>query len=265
LQIFCIVLLSKYSKTHEAFFASKTNEVVGFVDKNYNGVYSYFGLKDENKKLHEENERLRNLLSINFTAPDSTKKFILDTFRKDSLTRYRKFTYLPALVVGNNVNSQTNYLIVERGSNQGIRKGMGVIGPQGVVGEVTDVSTNYCRVMSMLNKFSRVSAGLKNDKTYGDIEWDGKDPSYLTLLKIPKSVKVAKGDTVITSSYSSKFPEGIMIGTVADITTEQSKNVYILKIKTATNFYNIQHVSIIENIHAEEQTQLENTKPKISE
>ena len=80
---------------------------------------------------------------------------------------------------------------------------MAVTGPQGIVGVVVAVSDNYSKVMSLLNRNSKVSSMLKKDNVTGSVEWDGNDPSYLTLKGIPRSAKVVKGDTVLTSNYSA--------------------------------------------------------------
>lgn len=260
LQIVCIVFLSHYSKTHEAYFASTANEITGRINSKYNNFSGYFILKEVNRQLAEENARLRNELRSNFITIDSTKKLHTDSIQMDSLTKYRKYFYLPARVVNNSVGLQNNYVTLERGSNQGIKKGMSVIGPEGIVGMVTEVSNNYSLVMSLLHHNSKVSAMLKKDNSLGSIEWDGVDPSYLVLKNIPKSEKVIKGDTVLTSYYSANFPSNLMVGTVANISSDPASNFYTIKVKTATNFYTLQYVNVIDNKRADEQLQLEQKK-----
>ncbi len=254
----------KSSKTHDAFFSENISEATGKLNKQYNGVYSYFSLREVNRQLANENAMLRNKLKTNFIAPDSSRKQVIDTTVKDTLNRYRKFIFLPAEAVANTVTLENNFLTLERGALQGVKKDMSVIGPQGVVGTVVDVSENYCRVMSILNRKSSVSAMLKKDNIAGSIDWDGKDPSYVTLKNISKSAKVMKGDSVVTSNYSAKFPSHIMIGTVAAISSDPSSNYYTIKVKTATNFYSIGFVDLVLNVRFTEQAALEN-KLKINE
>jgi rod shape-determining protein MreC len=260
LQIVCIVFLSHYSKTHEAYFASAVNEVTGRIDSKYNNFSGYFILKDVNRQLEEENTILRNELKSNYISIDSSKKLHTDSIQTGSVTKYRKYYYLSARVVNNSVSSQNNYITLERGANQGIKKGMSVIGPAGIVGVVTEVSNNYSLVMSLLHHNSKVSAMLKKDDFPGSLEWDGADPSYLILKNIPKSEKVSKGDTVLTSYYSTNFPSNLMIGTIADFTSDPSSNFYTIKVKTAVNFYTLQYVNVIDNRRADEQAQLEQKK-----
>jgi len=262
LQVLAIVMLSNASKSHQSFFASAANEITGSVNKRYNGLRSYFSLKETNRQLAEENARLRNLLPSNFLAVNNGKKYVIDSLVKDTLGRVRKFTFLPAQVVQNTFTLQSNFLMLERGSAQGVKKGMAVMGPEGIVGVVVETSPNYSTVMSLLHRNSKVSAMLKKDNSAGSIEWDGSDPSYLTLRNITKGAKVSKGDTVVTSTYSANFPPHLMVGTVAAIASESSSNFYTLKIKTATNFYSIQYVYLIENVRYTELLQLETNAAK---
>ncbi len=262
LEIACIVLLSNSSKTHQVFFSSASNEITGRFDKQYNNWRYYFSLKETNEQLVAENARLRNLLPSNFQPLDSSKKYLLDSTVRDSLGKMRKYTVLPAKVIGNTVTLQTNYLTLERGSLQGVKKGMAVIGSAGIVGVVVTVSDNNSRVMSLLHRNSRVSAMLKKDNIAGSIEWDGADPSYLLLKNIPKSAKLAKGDSVLTSTYSANFPSHLLVGTINSIVADPTSNFYTLKVKTATNFYSIQFVYLVDNIRYTEQTNIESTPEK---
>lgn len=259
LQVICLVLLSSSSKTHETVFAGATAELTGNFNERYSHLRSYFSLRETNQLLAEENARLRNQLSSNFELINNRKIQGTDTTVVDTLGRYRKYTYLPAAVVGNTYTLQNNYLVLERGSAQGIKKGMSVIGSNGIVGVVVEVTDNYSKVMSLLHHNSKVSAMLKKDNSAGSIEWDGVDPSYLILHNVTKSAKIANGDSVVTSTYSANYPSHLLIGTVAGIIPDPSSNFYTLKIKTATNFYTIQFVNVIENTRFAERIQLENT------
>jgi len=262
LEVLAIVLLSNASKSHEAFFSSAVNELTGHFNGWYSGFRGYFGLKEANRQLSEENARLRNMMASNFQAPDTTRKLVTDTLVRDTMGRVRKFTYLPARVIGNTYTLQANFLTLERGSAQGVRKQMAVTGPEGIVGVVVETSANVSKVMSLLHRNSRVSAMLKKDNSAGSIEWDGSNPSFLTMRNVTKGAKVAVGDTVVTSYYSANFPARLMIGKVASISSDQASNFYTLKVKTATNFFNIQYVYLIENARYGEQVQIESNTPK---
>lgn len=254
-----IVLLTSSSKTHETFFAGAANDVTGNINSRYSKLRSYFNLAETNRLLAEENAKLRNELPSSFLSADSLRLTVKDTAVNDTLGRPRKYSFLPARVIGNTYTLQNNYLMLERGTLQGVKKGMAVTGPSGIVGVVVESTDHISRVMSLLHRNSKVSAMLKKDNISGSIEWDGADPSYLLFKNVTKSAKVAKGDTVVTSTYSANFPSQLIVGTVASITADPSSNFYTLKIKTATNFFTIQFVNVIENVRYTEQMQLENS------
>ena len=73
---------------------------------------------------------------------------------------------------------------------------------------------------------------------------------------IPKSAKITKGDSIITSGFSTTFPKGMLIGMVEGVYTESSSNYYKVKFRTAANFYNLQYVYVIENAEQEQVNQI---------
>jgi rod shape-determining protein MreC len=130
------------------------------------------------------------------------------------------------------------------------------------VGSVINVSRNFATVQSMLHYQFRVVAKLKNSRETGTVQWDGISPLYVTMKNIPKSVKVEKGDTVLTTQISSLFPANLMVGTVADILPDPSSNFYTLKVLTATHFSTLEYVYVIDNLQYDEQRRLEDSTRK---
>ncbi len=255
-------ILINYNQTYQVIFSNIANEATGKAGAQYNSVEYYFRLKKTNEALVAENAELRGLLKQSFEAPDTSKIIKIDSLLKDTLGRIRKFQFLPAKVVNNDISDQNNYITLYRGSKQGITKDMGVIGPQGIVGKVIMVSDNYSRVMSLLNRNTKVSAMTKKGFYTGLTDWDGKDPRYVTMHNIPKSAKVKVGDSVLTSNLSGSYPSGILIGTVAVIAGDSGSGFYELKIKTATDFYNLQYAYLVDNMIWAEQKDLEAKTPK---
>ncbi len=267
LQVVALWFLFTYNRFHRARFLGIANEVTGRINSQYNQVEDYFTLKEENRRVHRLNDSLINLLPRNYMHRDSSMKMIQDSVPYDTLGNYRRYFSRPATVVYSTVNAQKNYIQINRGSDQGIKDNMAVVGSDGsAVGVVVNVSSNFSQVMSLLHVQNSVSASLKRSGDFGTAEWDGKDPRYLQLRRIPKTVDVKKGDTVLTSSVSFNFPPGYMIGTIEDINLDNTTGMYVLKLKTSANFYNLQQVHVIENIERDEQVKLfEETKKKIEQ
>ena len=258
LQIVSLVMLSSYSKSHETFFGNWNNDVAGNVNSYYNEWAYFFDLKATNAKLVAENVALRNELAQNFIPYDTSVKSGTLILRKDSLEKIRKFFYYPAKVVGNSFTLQKNYITIERGALQGVKKDMAAISPDGsIVGVVVEVNDHYSKIMSLLHRNSKVSAMLKRDRIAGSIEWDGKSPDILLLKNISKSASPKIGDTVLTSPYSSSFPAQLMIGRVTSIIKDPSSNFLTLNIKSATNFYNLEFVYLVENKRMDAQSDIE--------
>ena len=263
LQIVSLVMLSSYNKTYETFFGGWSNQVTGNINKQYNSWSYFFNLRNTNAALIAENAALRNQLAQNFVPFDTTKKAGTLVLRKDSLEKTRKFFYYPAKVVGNTFTLQKNYIIIERGALQGVKKDMAAISPDGsIVGVVVEVNDNYSKIMSLLHRNSKVSAMLKKDKIAGSIEWDGDNPSVLVLKNISKSAAPKIGDSVITSPYSSNFPSQLMIGRVTSIIKDPSSNYLTLNVKSTTNFYNLEYLYLVENKRMAEQQNIEKNEPK---
>lgn len=261
MQIIALSMLFTDNRFHNTVFGMVTNEVAGNINKRVDRAEEFLSLSEQNKKLREQNAALLSLLPSGSLLPDSGLRLVTDTFRLDSIKQYRQYQYLSAKVISNSVFLQQNYIVLHRGSEQGIIPNMAVVSMDGIVGTVVHVSQNMSLVMSLLNRQSKVIATLKKGSGLGEVSWDGKDPRYLVLTKIPKTVVIKQGDTVVTSPYSDKFPPGLPIGTVYKIDQDQETNTYILLVKTAVDFYNVQHAFAVKN---KLQDEMEELKMKMS-
>lgn len=267
LQVYCIYLIINYNTYHQAVGSAYMNEITGSVNKQYNKVDNFLQLNKSNEALKKENEWLRNQLKANFENPDTANQVITDSIPFDTLGNKRKWLYQGAKVVSNSVTTQNNFVVLNRGAGQQLRKDEGVIDSNnGVVGIITEVSENFAVVMSLLHRDSRISGILKNDPLGGgSIVWDGKEPNYLAFINVRKSARAKRGDTVITSGITPTFPYGKMIGVIDQIYPDKSTNNFVIKIKSAANFYNLQYVYAIDNAQKDEINRLlEKAKSKIN-
>jgi rod shape-determining protein MreC len=266
-QVLALSFLFRYNKYHRAVGLGVANELTGWMNSKYSNVDQYFHLKQESDRIHHVNDSLINLLKTNFLNPDTATQFVQDTIPYDTLGHRRRYVWRDAEVVSNSVNAERNYIQINRGSKQGIRDNMAVLNSDlSLVGIVVNTSDNFSQVMSLLHVKNNVNAVMKQSGNAGTISWDGKSPLYLTMTGIPKSDSIAKGDTVLTGTYSLSFPPLRMIGRVASIIKDNSSSFYVLQIKTAANFQNLQHVFVVENLQADEQEKLDKeTRKKIDE
>lgn len=258
LQVFCIYLIVHYNTYHNAVFSGTANQLTGKINEQYNKVEDYFHLKKTNDSLVKANERLYNKLRADFLLPDTASKAVVDTVKIDSLIQYRRYTYLQAAVVGNSVNTQSNFIVLNRGLSGGLKKGMGVIDlSNAVVGSITDISNDYAVVMGLLHKDSHLEGMLlRGNGETGTLSWDGVTPNIISMNRIPKSAKIAKGDTIISSGNSTSIPKGMLLGFVTEVIPEKSSNNFLIKFRSAANFYELQYVYAIDNSQQEAINQL---------
>ena len=259
LQGLALSMLFSYNRFHQTIYGMFSDEVAGNLNKRVNKVESFFTLSEQNQALRRQNAALLSYLPSGSVIPETSSQLVADTVKVDSLKSYRQYQYFDAKIISNSVFLQQNILVLHRGSAQGIVPNMAVVGTDGLIGTVISVNENKSIVMSLLHRQSKVIAVLKKGSGLGEVSWDGKDPRFLLLSKIPKTIVVKKGDTVVSSPYSDKFPPGLPIGFVEKIDQDQETNTYKLKIRTAVDFYSVQHAYIVKNLLQEEIDQLKST------
>jgi rod shape-determining protein MreC len=268
LQGFALWMLFKYNRYHRAVFLGVSNEITGSMNKQVDKVDDYFHLREENRRVHQMNDSLMNLLRSNYSVTDTSTRLVVDSLQvNDSTKQVQRYLWREAKVVYNSVNFDQNYIQLNRGSNQGITDNMAVLNSDGaIVGLTVNVSPNFSQVMTLLHTKSRVPATIKHFNVNGTVEWNTEDPRFVLLKGISRDVQVKKGDSVLTSPYSYNFPPGYLIGRVAAIETDKASGFYLLKLRTAVNFNAIQQAFVVENIQREEQIKLdEDTKKKIEQ
>jgi len=223
-------------------------------------VSSFFHLRGENARMSEEIDRLR---SENLRLRDAYNTLTEIPFTSfPTTTNDQAITYNSVLahVINNSVHSAHNYITLNKGRADGIQADMGVISESGIVGVVSAVSEHYSAVISVLNKKMKISCRLKHGEYFGSLSWDDvSDPSSAYLNDIPRHAVFTKGDTIITSGFSTIFPEGIIVGTVEekDDAKQENDNFFRLKIKLATDFQGLYHVRVLVSENTEERKSLE--------
>ncbi|MFM9052942.1 MAG: rod shape-determining protein MreC, partial [Bacteroidota bacterium] len=201
--------------------------------------------------LARQNAALKSILPDAYYVDSALAKTFNDTVYK------QQYRFMVAKVVNNSINRRSNYLTLDRGSLQGVKPEMGVICADGIVGIVKDVSEHYCSVISFLHKDTRISARVQKNGFIGSMVWEGYDPASGSLMDIAKHVKLAVGDTIVTSSFSTIFPEGIMIGKIQKLDPKTGVNFQDVDVDLSTKFGSLTHVYLIDNVLKSEQKKLE--------
>lgn len=261
LQVASLSMLFRFNRYHESVFLSFYNEFAGTVNARYDDITTYFSLRRQNEELVRQNTLLLNRLRSDFESPDTSRAFPGANLPEAA----RRFNFLPAKVISNSVDARKNYIMLHRGADQGVAVNMAVVSPSGVVGTVVNTSANMCIVMSLLHMQSKVVAVLKKGSGFGEVSWDGVDPRFLSLTKVPKTVQVARGDTVVTSRYSDKFPPDYVIGYVESVSEDQVTSTYNLRIRSAVDYRSLQHAYVVANLQVAEMEVLRKSTQETNE
>jgi rod shape-determining protein MreC len=246
LQAICIYLVISNNQYQRAWALNVSDEVVGRTMSVYKEVTAYLTLGESNRDLAQENARLHNLAPSLYYGDTSQVIIHRDTVMKQF------YSYIPARVLQTTTGETNNYILINKGSNAGIEPRMGVVGPQGVVGIVKDVSPHFATLYSLLHSRVTVSARIRRDGSRGTLRWDGRSPDYSTLEEITRQESLRKGDTIFTSGVSRIFPDNIPIGTVESFKLKEPGNFYEIRVKLATNFRRADYVYVVSNfMHTE--------------
>ncbi|RCH54219.1 rod shape-determining protein MreC [Mucilaginibacter hurinus] len=253
---FSLYIFVNYNDFQKASFINTSNEITGNLYNHVNNLNDYLRLKEINDKLARENAALRNHFKSSKFIDTTRSQTVIDTVNK------QQYTYLEARVINNSVNSRVNYLTLNKGSNNGIEKGMGVVSNAGVVGIVIQTSPHFAIVRSLLHKDTRISAMLAKSKEGGSFRWaDDMDPRKGLLYDVANSAQPRLGDLVVTDEHSL-FPIGIPLGKVSNLTPKTGGFFLNMEVRLAVNFSNLDYVFVITNKLAREQITLESQQNK---
>lgn len=256
LEVIAFYLIIRNNRYQRASFINSANNISSGIYESFSNATDYFDLKEANESLARENARLRENQLSAYAEIFGDNVVVNDTIYG------KKYLYVEAKVINNSVNKQNNYLTLNKGSLNGIQPGMGVIGSKGVVGIIKNVSANYSTVLSILHSRASISAKLKRTSYFGSMKWDGKNYRNGVLTDIPNHVSINLGDTVVTSGYSSIFPDNTAIATILDYGKPEGENFYDIKVRFINDLKSISHVYVVKNIHKTEIEELENSIPE---
>ena len=251
LEFFCILILIKNNGYQGSSLLNSSNKISANIYQMEANVKEYLLLKDENERLAKLNTFLLNRIKLGYAA------IPLKIYKKKDTLYKQEYEFMNGKAISSSVNKRNNYLTLNIGSKQGVTHDMAVITSDGIIGIVKDVSENFASAMSILHKDVRVNCQLKKDGTYGPLIWDGTDYRFSNLTDIPTNAKIKRGDTVITSSLSGIFPEGILVGFVDSYEQRPNESFYTVKVKLSADFKKVNYVSVIKYNYKTERDTLE--------
>ena len=250
------VLIVSFNNYQKATMFTSANSIAGNIYSAITDIDSYFGLKNENQILVEQNRELANEVEELKARLRNFEDSTMIAAVQHSLPQHNGFRYNTARVVNNSVNKVNNYMTIDKGLQQGIKDQMGVFNHQGVIGITYTSSDNFTIVLSLLNSKSIISCKVKGN-TLCTLKWDGNDTRHSYLVDLPRYELFEKGDTVYTSGFSSIFPAGIPVGRIERLEDSADGQAYRARVELFADFSSIENVFVVGNDNREEQEKLE--------
>lgn len=230
-----------------AFFFTLTNNIASSFNQARESVFQYLYLQKQNEVLAEENALLLKRLAQRSTAGSGK--------RPDSLYT-GGYSFIAARVIQNSVAFENNFIILDKGSDDGIEPGMGVITVNGVVGKIRSCTQNASVAYSFLHSDLSVSARVKRLGVLGMLKRGRSNITEADLLYIGQHEKIALGDTVVTAGFNAVYPPDLPLGVISHINYGSSAiggNAFLdLKVRLNTNYATLKHVYIVKHKLAEQ-------------
>lgn len=248
LEIAAFAMLRNSSTLQNIWINRASRRVQAFLWSGGENIRNYFFLEKQNEELARTNfllnEELRQYRAEGETIPAEIKK------------SNGMFRYTPATVVKMSRNTAHNYIIIDKGSEDGIKPQSGIITDYGVVGFVDAVSKHYSYGLTLMNNYSSVSARIGDTGFTGSLVWDGTSTGGAFLKDVPIHCECSPGDTIVTSGFSTIFPAGIPLGIAKEASLYDGSTMRI-SVDLTQDFSSIRYVTIVECLDKAEIEDLE--------
>lgn len=219
-------------------------------------IPNYFSLRGENRVLREQNLTLSDEVN-------RLREARLENIRLRQLLGLKEraeYEYVSASVIGKTLQLMRNTMTLDVGEKDGVHVNMPIVTASGLVGRVSFAGPYYAVGQILLHRDMRVSAKVQRSRVDGIILWRGGD--RVELQNVAKTLDVQVGDVVITSEYSSLYPPGIRIGTVAETNDIPGSLFRFVSVTPAVDFTTVEEVFVITHLPDSARTAVESAQGK---
>lgn len=192
-------------------------------------------LRSERDALLAENARLREL--------ETTVEQLEDQLEFQEARP--NLVALPANVVGRDPLSREKFLIIDRGTDDGVAVGMPVVSPHFLVGQVTETDPNRAKVVLTVDSGFQTGAVLQNSRGSGVVYGRWQAGGRMVMRHIQTDTEIEEGELVVTSGLTSGIPEGLIIGQVIEVDRDDLRNEVQVSVNPAVNFDSLLTVTVI--------------------
>lgn len=228
------------------------NPVVGmqsWISSRYTALYDFVtvprdvaSLRQQNAVLNNENSQLQTqIIQLQQQLKEAEVLYALLDFARSRPEN----EYTASAVIGRDPSPFMSYVIIDHGSDSGLRHGMPVVTQQGLVGRIDAVTSGASRLQLISDPGSSINVRLQSTQTETLLK--GSITGDLTLEMIPQETKLKAGDLVLTSGLGGAYPSDVLVGQVVSIQRREGELFQSASIQPAVDFSNLRAVLVISN------------------
>ena len=261
LEVAALAMLDRSSTLQDIWINRASHRVMAALWSSGESVRNYFRLEAANDELALRNAALRQELERYHRADEAMRErqaaegTLPAGYGAIPGTR-QSFSYTPATIVKMSRGRVHNYVILNKGSEDGILPQSGIITDRGVIGIVKSVSRHYSYGLTLMNPDIAISTRVGREGISAPLVWDGLTTDGATVTDIPPHYEITPGDTVRTSGYSSIFPEGIALGITGESRLVDGSNQHV-RVRLFQDFNTAHYVTVTRNLELGEIERLE--------
>jgi len=229
-----------------------------WISERYLAFSDFFGSPRDMATLREENITLRNevaqlqseIIALQENLAQAEILYTLLDFARNN----PEHEYEAATVIGREISPYLQYIIIDKGSNNGIRYGMPVVTQQGLVGRIDAVISDAARVQLITDAGSTVNVRLKTANVEGQVS--GSITGEVSLDMVPIDAQVDVGEVILTSGLGGTYPPNIFVGQVFSMQSNQNALFQTGSVQPIVDFSVLSAVLVITNFEAVDITPL---------
>lgn len=251
LEAISIVLLFRFNSYQGSVWFTSANAFTIQLEKSYTELISYLNLRSINRELTTQNiqlQRENDILreQLYHSGADSLH------LSEKQLKALENYKLINATVLSNSIYKTNNYIVIDKGEEDGVQPEMGVVGGGGIVGIVYLTGPHHSLIIPLLHSKSNISCRVRNKRFFGYLKWEGNNPLYAVMTDVPRYAKLKIGETVETSGFSEVFPPGLFVGRITAINDSRDGLSYRLRVQLGTGFASLRDVCVVVNPHKAE-------------
>ncbi len=216
LELVCLIIVFRNNSYQQSSYINSSRTITGKFYARKQKLIGFINLTEINDSLMKENAKLRKELGISVPVNPLKDTSFTKEIQIDSAVQTIHYTYIPAKVLNNTIDQHINYITLDAGSRQGIKKNMAVVSANGIVGRISHVSENFSVALSFLSdRFNGEKIGRYLMAQSEILRGMASDPT--TPFSAAFSIRKLKPrDSVFTSGFGN-FPEKILVGRAAQV------------------------------------------------